>query len=157
MTKRFPHFKQILADAKFRTVTVLLQDDLVRDIKNSLYLLWGGVLFVLVIGCVNLANLMMVRSASRKREMATRHAIGGDLGRLARQLLTETTVLAASAGLAGVLLAGGARDRWRRSISISCPEATKSSSIQSVLGSRSRSSLASASSSASRRRSGFAT
>jgi len=103
--ERFPHFKQILADAKFRTVTVLLQDDLVRDIKSSLYLLWGGVLFVLVIGCVNLANLMMVRSASRKREMATRHAIGGDLGRLARQLLTETTVLAAVGGLAGVLLA----------------------------------------------------
>ncbi len=103
--ERFPHFKQILADAKFRTVTVLLQDDLVRDIKGSLYLLWGGVLFVLVIGCVNLANLMMVRSASRKREMATRHAIGGDLGRLARQLLTETTVLAAVGGLAGVLLA----------------------------------------------------
>jgi predicted permease len=103
--ERFPHFKQILADAQFRTVTVLLQDDLVRDIKGSLYLLWGGVLFVLVIGCVNLANLMMVRSASRKREMATRHAIGGDLGRLARQLLTETTVLAAVGGLAGVLLA----------------------------------------------------
>ena len=103
--ERFPHFKQILKDAQFRTVTVLLHDDLVRDIKSSLYLLWGGVLFVLVIGCVNLANLMMVRSASRTREMATRHAIGGDLGRLARQLLTETTVLAVTGGTAGVLLA----------------------------------------------------
>lgn len=102
---RFPQFKQILADAHFRTVVVKLQDDLVREIKPSLYLLWGGVAFVLIIGCVNLANLMIVRSASRSREMATRHAIGGELGRLARQLLTETTVLALVGGIAGVLLA----------------------------------------------------
>lgn len=102
---RFPEFRQILADAHFHTVTVRLQDDLVRDIKASLYLLWGGVLFVLVIGCVNLANLMIVRSAGRSREMATRHALGGEMGRLARQLLTETTVLALVGGGAGVLLA----------------------------------------------------
>ena len=102
---RVPQFKQALKDANFRTVTVKLQDDMVRDIKAALYLLWGGVLFVLVIGCVNLANLMIVRSASRTREMATRHAIGGEMARLARQLLTETTVLAAVGGLAGVLLA----------------------------------------------------
>ena len=103
--ERFPQFKKILADARFRTVVVRLQDDLVRDIKGSLYLLWGGVLFVLVIGCVNLANLMLVRSASRSREMATRHALGGEMGRLARQLLTETTTLALVGGGLGVLLA----------------------------------------------------
>jgi len=102
---RFPQFRQILADAKFRTVTVRLQDDLVRDIRGSLYLLWGGVLFVLVIGCVNLANLMIVRSASRSRELATRHALGGEMGRLARQLLTETTALAMVGGVLGILLA----------------------------------------------------
>jgi len=103
--EKVPQFHQILKDADFRTVTVGLHDDLVRDIKGALFLLWGGVLFVLVIGCVNLANLMMVRSASRSREMATRHAIGGELGRLARQLLTETTVLSVVGGIAGVLLA----------------------------------------------------
>ena len=103
--ERFTQFRQILKDANFRTVVVNLHDDLVRDIKAALYLLWGGVLFVLVIGCVNLANLMMVRSARRSREMATRHAIGGELGRLARQLLTETTVLSIVGGMAGVLLA----------------------------------------------------
>ena len=105
VNERLPQFKQILKDANFRTVAVLLQEDVVRDIKGSLYLLWGGVLFVLVIGCVNLANLMIVRSASRSREMATRHAIGGELGRLARQLLTETTVLSIAGGIGGVLLA----------------------------------------------------
>jgi predicted permease len=105
LNERLPQFGQILKDANFRTVTVNLQDDLVRDIKSSLYLLWGGVGFVLIIGCVNLANLMMVRSASRSREMATRHAIGGDLGRLARQLLTETTVLSFVGGIGGGLVA----------------------------------------------------
>jgi predicted permease len=102
--ERFPQFKQLLADAGFHTVVVNLQDDLVRDIRSVLYLLWGGVLFVLLIGCVNLANLVMVRSSARAREMATRHAIGADLGRLTRQVLTETTVLSVAGGALGVLL-----------------------------------------------------
>lgn len=101
---RFPEFHQILKDAGFHTVAVFLQDDVVRDVKSVLYLLWGGVLFVLVIGAVNIANLVMVRASGRSREMATRHAIGGDLSRLARQLLTETTLLAAGGGVLGVLL-----------------------------------------------------
>jgi predicted permease len=102
--ERFPNFRPLLADAGFHTVVVPLQDDLVRDIRPVLYLLWGGVLFVLLIGCVNLANLVMVRSSARGREMATRHAIGAELGRLARQVLTETLVLSLLGGTAGVLL-----------------------------------------------------
>jgi predicted permease len=101
---RFPEFRQILKDAHFRTFAVFLQDDVVRDVKAGLYLLWGCVLFVLVIGCVNIANLVIVRSSGRAREMATRHAIGGDLSRLARQLLTETTLLALAGGAIGILL-----------------------------------------------------
>jgi predicted permease len=101
---RFPEFRQVLKDAGFHTVVVRLQDDVVRDVKASLYLLWGGVFFVLVIGCVNLANLVIVRANGRTRELATRHAIGGDLSRLARQLLTETLVLAAAGGALGVLV-----------------------------------------------------
>jgi len=101
---RFPQFRQILKDARFKTVVVGLQDDLVRDVKKSLYLLWGGVLFVLLIGGVNIANLVIVRSSGRTREMATRHAIGGDLARLMRQILTETTLLALVGGAAGVLV-----------------------------------------------------
>ncbi len=102
--RRFPNFHQVLADAHFHTVSVMLQDDVVRDVKGVLYLLWGGVLFVLLIGCVNIGNLVMVRASGRVREMATRHAIGGDLGRLARQLVTETTVLAVSGGVLGVAI-----------------------------------------------------
>jgi predicted permease len=101
---KFPEFHQILKDANFHTVVVNLQDDLVRDVKKVLYLLWGGVAFVLLIGCVNIANLVMVRASGRTREMATRHAIGGDLVRLARQLLTETTLLSVAGGAGGLLL-----------------------------------------------------
>ena len=102
--QRFPEFKKILKDAGFRTVVVFLQDDVVRDVKSALYLLWGGVLFVLAIGCVNLANLVVVRASGRTRELATRHAIGADLGRLARQILTETAVLSLAGGAFGILL-----------------------------------------------------
>jgi predicted permease len=102
--ERFPELHQILKDARFHTVVVSLQDDVVRDVKASLYLLWGGVVLVLVIGCVNIANLVIVRSSGRSREMATRHAIGGDLGRLSRQLITETTVLSVIGGGLGILL-----------------------------------------------------
>jgi predicted permease len=102
--QRFPEFHQILKDAHFHTVVVFLQDDVVRDVKAGLYLLWGCVLFVLVIGAVNIANLVIVRSSGRTREMATRHAIGGDLFRLSRQLLTETTLLSLAGGALGILL-----------------------------------------------------
>ena len=102
--ERFPQFRQILKDARFQTISVMLQDDVVRDVKTSLYLLWGGVSFVLLIGVANIANLIIVRSSGRRRELATRHAIGGDLGRLARQLVTETTVLSIAGGAFGVLI-----------------------------------------------------
>jgi predicted permease len=101
---RFPQFHKVLQDARFHTVCVMLGDDVVRDVRAALYLLWGGVLFLLVIGGVNIANLMIVRASGRRRELATRHAIGADLLRLARQLLTETTALAIAGGIAGVLL-----------------------------------------------------
>ena len=82
--ERFPKLKQILKDAGYHTVAVGFQDDLVNELKPVLYLLWGGVLVVLLIGCVNIANLVMVRASARAREMATRHAIGATMGRLER-------------------------------------------------------------------------
>jgi len=101
---RFPHFRQILKDAGFHTRAVLLQDDIVREVRPVLFLLWGGVLFVLLIGAVNVTNLVIVRSSARQRELATRHAIGAGIGRLARQLVTETVALAAAGGLLGIAL-----------------------------------------------------
>jgi predicted permease len=101
---RFPHFKEILINAGFHTVVVPLQDHLVRDVRSTLYLLWGGVVFVLLVGAVNVTNLMLVRSSARMKELATPHALGAGFARIARQLLTETMVLA---------LAGGGRGRAR--------------------------------------------
>lgn len=90
---RFPAFKDILINAGFHTVVVPLQAYLVREIRSTLFLLWGGVAFVLLIGAVNITNLMLVRSTARTRELATRHALGAGLGRISRQLLTETVLL----------------------------------------------------------------
>src|SRR5205814_7828748 len=54
---RFPQYKELLINAGFRTNVSRVQDNLVRDVKATLYLMWGGALFVLLLGCVNVANL----------------------------------------------------------------------------------------------------
>jgi predicted permease len=102
--ERFPQFHQILKDAGYGVFALGLQDEVVRDVRPVLYLLWGGVAFVLLIGCVNIANLVVIRSSARTRELATRHAIGASLPRLSRQLLTETVLLSAIGGLLGIAL-----------------------------------------------------
>jgi predicted permease len=102
--ERFSNMKQILLNAGFHTVVTPLQDDLVRDVKRTLYLLWGGVLFVLAIGAVNVTNLVLIRSSARMRELATRHALGAGLSRLTRQLLTETVLLTLGGGISGIAL-----------------------------------------------------
>ncbi len=99
---RFPQLTKLLHDAGFHTTVAQLQSELVEDVRPVLLLLWGGVVFVLLIGCLNIANLVLVRASGRSREMATRHAIGADLGRLSRQLLTETTMLAVAGGVIGL-------------------------------------------------------
>jgi predicted permease len=99
---RFTAFKQILINARFHTVVVPLQAQLVRELRGTLILLWGGVVFVLLVGAVNITNLMLVRSTARMKELATRHALGAGLGRIARQLLTETLLLSAAGGALGL-------------------------------------------------------
>jgi predicted permease len=70
--------------------------------RGTLYLLWGGVFVVLIIGCVNIANLVSVRASTRARELATRHALGASLRQLARQIFTETVLVALIGGVAGL-------------------------------------------------------
>ena len=101
---RFPQWREILANARFGTDVVDFQDNLIGERRSTLTMLWGGAIFVLLIGAVNVANLVLVRSTSRIRELATRHAMGATFGRLARQSLTESVVLAAAGGLAGLAL-----------------------------------------------------
>ena len=101
---RFPQLKEILINAGFHTQAKPFHADLVEGSRRTLYLLWGGVLAVLVIGCVNVANLVSVRASTRARELATRHALGASIQQLSRQILTETIALAIAGGAAGIAL-----------------------------------------------------
>ena len=99
-----PQLKPLLVNAGFHTEVHRLQDEVVKDVKGTLYLLWGGALFVLLIGAVNIANLVLARSSVRMKEMATRFALGAGRGRVARQMVTESLLLTFCSALIGLLL-----------------------------------------------------
>jgi predicted permease len=103
-----PALKPLLINTGFHSVVVPLQADIVRNVKSTLYLLWGGTLFVLLIGCVNVINLALVRARVRMRELATRFALGAGRWLVARQLLVESLMLTLTSGALGLLLGWGA-------------------------------------------------
>ena len=107
ITDRFPQYKAVLENAKFQTKVIGLQDELVRDVRPILYLLQAAVAFVLLIGCVNLANLMLVRSNIRMKELAIRFTLGAGRWRIARQLLIESLTLAVLGGALGIAVGVG--------------------------------------------------
>jgi len=105
--ERFPEFKEILINAGFNTKVKPLQDMLTAGVKKTLYMLWGGAFLVLLIGGLNIANLALARLALRRKEMATRIALGAGRAQLMRQLILENLGLALLGGMGGIVLGAG--------------------------------------------------
>ena len=96
-------FSDSMAGRHARVVS--LSENLVADVKTSLYVLMGAVGCVLLIACLNVANLFVARSATRRKELAVRAALGGSRLRLIREQLTETLLLTFAGGALGAALA----------------------------------------------------
>jgi predicted permease len=102
MEKDNPEAK-MMAEAGFRSPVLSLHAEHVRSIRPTLLLLQAGVFFLLLIGAVNLMNLLLIRASGRAKEMAIRRSMGASRGHVVAQVLTETVSLTLAGGVLGVI------------------------------------------------------
>ncbi|MCU1241006.1 MAG: hypothetical protein JWO71_1732 [Candidatus Acidoferrum typicum] len=110
-----------------------MQEQMVQNVRPALILLLGAVSFVLLIACVNVANLLLARSASRGREVAIRTSMGASRGRIIRQLLTESVLVSVAGGILGLFLASASLGPLLRISAGSVPQAFSVTLDRSVL------------------------
>ena len=130
LRKRFP----IKETAGVRWRVEPMHQYLVANTRQTILTLMGAVVFVLLIACANVANLLLVRTSERSRELAVRAALGGSRGVLVRQMLVESLLLAGLGGLLGIALAYGAIDLLKVIGPRDLPRLTEVSLDPAVLG-----------------------